>query len=141
MWSCLIIFMIPIYDLSSFENTCKSLTQMSLPTSQLVRYQKHSIIFGCNNSKKMLNAFLLWFLMIMLGHSDKVHFIGYTWMVEDAKKVLLRMNWNYGGQAHLMSHYKWPTLLLNTPMGLPSLLGYLIWKVNKFLDPQNKGLI
>jgi hypothetical protein len=35
---------------------------------------------------------------------------------------------------------KWPTSSLNTPTGLPSLIGYFIWRVKKFLDPQNEGL-
>ncbi len=35
---------------------------------------------------------------------------------------------------------KWLILLLNTPVGPPLLIGYFIWKVEKFLDPQNEGL-
>jgi hypothetical protein len=58
-------------------------------------------------------------------------------MVEDVEKVLVGMNWDYGEQANLVTCCKWPTLLLNTLASPPSLIGYLIWKVKKFLDPQN----
>jgi hypothetical protein len=34
----------------------------------------------------MIHAFLLRLLMIMLGRSDKLRLIGYTWMVEDAER-------------------------------------------------------
>lgn len=138
MWDTL-IFYVRLFNCfhDSFENACRNLARMSLLTCQLITCLKHSTIFGCNNLGKMLNAFSLWFSMIMLGHSNKVHLIRYTWMVEDVKGVVLKMNWDYGEQANLVTRCKWPTPLLNTPMGPPSLLGYLIWKVKKFLDLQN----
>ncbi len=61
-------------------------------------------------------------------------------MVEDVEKVLVGMNWNCDKQANTVTHHKWPTPLLNAPAGLPLLIGYLIWKVKKFLNPQNEGL-
>jgi hypothetical protein len=61
-------------------------------------------------------------------------------MVEDAKKVLVGMNWNCDEQANMVIRCKWSTPSQNTLMGPPSLLAYLIWQVKKFLDPQNKQL-
>jgi hypothetical protein len=135
VWSCLIIFMIPIYDLSSFENSCKSLAWRSSSTCRFITFLELSIIFGCSSLGKVFNAFSLRFLMIMLGRSNKLHLVGYTWMVEDAKKVLVGMNWDCDEQANLVTYHKWPMPSLNTLASLPSLIAYLIWKVKKFLDP------
>jgi hypothetical protein len=139
VWSCLIVFMIPIYDLSSFENTYRSSTQRSLLTCRLVTCLKYPIVFGCISLRKVLDAFSLQLLMIMLGHLDKVNLTWYTWMVEDVERVLVGMNWDYSEQTNLVTHRKWPLLSLIT-LGGPSLLGYFIWRVKKFLDPHNKGL-
>jgi len=38
-------------------------------------------------------------------------------MVEDAERVLIRMNYDYGEQAKLGTHCKWPTSLQNTQNG------------------------
>jgi hypothetical protein len=81
--------------LFSFENACKSSTRRSSLTCWLVTSLKLSIIFNYSSLGKVFNAFSLWLLMIMLGHSNKVHLTGYIWIVEDAKRVWLRINWNY----------------------------------------------
>jgi hypothetical protein len=66
-----------------------------------------------------------------------MHLTTSTWMVEDAEKVLVGMNWNCDKQTNLMTHRKWPTPLLNRPTNFPSLFRYFIWKVKKVLDPTN----
>lgn len=51
--------------------------------------------------------------MFML--SNKVHCIGYNYMVEDSDKDLIGMNCDCNEQANLVTHHKWPMPSQSTP--------------------------
>ncbi len=130
IWSCLIIFMIIIYDLFSFENACRSLAHMSLLTIHNIWLQQ----FGKNVKCLFTTTFDDYVKVFKQSASYNVYLNGGR-CGEGPIRDELEL-W----QVNMVTCQKWPTPSLNTPAGPPSLLGYFIWRVKELLDPHNGGL-
>jgi hypothetical protein len=70
--------MIPIYDLSSFENACRSFNLEELADMLICNLYETIHNIWLQQFGKSVRCLFIVTLMIMLGRSDKVHLIGYT---------------------------------------------------------------